>query len=103
MPPQGWLGRWDRDGDYLGIFEHRLGSFLRESGFEPSAIIRMWHDRGWLRTNPGRRTLRVRFPDGENPTLIAIQRSSLCESLGIDDDEPPETSPNQQPSPRIAR
>ena len=77
--PREYVGRWDNNRQpaaesdrHLGILPHKLDEILLEGGFEPSAIRRMWFDRGWLRHNAGRRTLRVRMGEGSGTSVVAI-------------------------------
>lgn len=98
-PLHGWAGRWqigatrgpslttgrapDPD-ECLAIYPHRLDAVLAERGFEPAAIRRLWGDRGWLRFNDGRSTLRVRTGDGP-VEMVAIRRAAIHDIIGGDE------------------
>ncbi len=98
-PLHGWAGRWqvgaargpsltsrrapDPD-ECLAIYPHRLDAVLAERGFESAAIRRLWGDRGWLRFNDGRSTLRVRTVDGP-VEMVAIRRAAIHDIIGGDE------------------
>lgn len=79
QPHSGWAGRWEfnapHDG-YIGLFPHVLDAILENAGFEPEPIKRLWHDRGWMRETPGKRSYRTRV-DGEIVSLCAIRREAI--------------------------
>lgn len=88
-PPQGWLGRWDRDtGDdkkpdlvperwpWLGVTRPALDAELERVGFDPAAIVSTWGDRGWLEISNGRRTVPTRVA-GELVRVVAIRREVI--------------------------
>ncbi len=92
MPPHGgWWGRWDRgelpmpqrsEGEstwsWIGFLPHVLDQLLSEGGFEPTSIIRTWHDRGWLRVTheAARRQYKARLGKG-TVWFVAIRRQAL--------------------------
>jgi putative DNA primase/helicase len=82
-PYSGWAGRWDSGitWEYIAFVQHRLKEFLMQFNYEPEAVIRAWHDRGWLLTDKGRRQKQVRL-DGEATWTIAIRRSAIDEMEG---------------------
>ncbi|MFH2064756.1 MAG: DUF927 domain-containing protein [Pseudomonadota bacterium] len=49
QPHQGWLGRWDDDGD-LCFLTSVLQKILEDRGYEPNSILREWKSKGWLNT-----------------------------------------------------
>jgi DNA primase catalytic core len=81
VPHAGWAGIWEREEvwDSLNFFTHRLTALLEAQKYEPDAIIRTWKDRGWLNTNEGKYTRRMRF-EGRLTLFYSVQRSAL-ESL----------------------
>lgn len=85
-PFQGYAGRWDNSGswEYIAFLPHRLNELLLSFGYEPEAIIRTWHDRGWLVTDKGknRRQKRVRMDNDQRPWTIAVRRGVVEEMDG---------------------
>jgi hypothetical protein len=108
QPYGGWAGRWDngRDGrqptdedgagwrpdpdswDWIGLFPQKVKALLRDAGFEPVAIIRIWKDRGWLKcSDVGRGTNRTQFKTRvgtESAWLIAIKHAAVKEVERVD-------------------
>lgn len=85
-PLQAVSGRWDRDDEWklLAFFPHKLKTILSDGGFDADAIVRTWHDRGWLETDanePKRHTKRMRI-QGSNARAICIHRSAIEEVAG---------------------
>ena len=72
IPPQGWAGRWDSGSswEYIAFVVHRLKELLRQFDFEPEAVIRGWHDRGWLLTDKNRRQKQVRLEGEQTLDLL---------------------------------
>ena len=86
VPTTGWVGRWHVTGrlgepECLAIYPHRLEQILKERDFEPTAIRRQWKDRGWLRTNDAKTTLKVRH-DNVTTEMVAIRWDSIREVMG---------------------
>ena len=86
VPSQGYAGKWDMRSDwsYIAFLPHRLNDLLSDFGYEPEAVIRAWHDRGWLATDKGnnRRQKRVRLDNEQRPWTIAIRREAVEEVDG---------------------
>jgi hypothetical protein len=87
-PAGGWAGRWELDGvrndpneGFIAFFPHKLDEILRAGGFEPVPIQRLWHDRGWLKVEDGRRRFRVRLGGPLTP-VVAIRRQAVEEVDG---------------------
>ncbi len=85
-PVQGISGRWENSDDWqlLAFFPHKLKAILSDGGFDADAIVRTWHDRGWLETDanePKRHTKRMRI-QGANARAISIHRSTIEEVAG---------------------
>jgi hypothetical protein len=55
---------------------HKLDEVLRNGGFEPEPIRRLWHDRQWLKVTAGKRTYRTRV-GSELVYLVAIGRNAI--------------------------
>lgn len=77
-PNGGWLGFWEAGSEdtweFLAFYPGALRDFLHGQGFEPQAIIRQWHEAGWLDTNePKRMTGRVRELGGR-PRMVILPR-----------------------------
>jgi len=72
-PMNGWLGRWDNG--WIGFSRQPLVDELRRVGYDAEACIRLWGERGWLKTNAersqGRGTLKTRI-DGEATRVVAV-------------------------------
>lgn len=78
-PSAGWAGRSQLDSgneDYIGFLPHKLDEVLRNGGFEPEPIRRLWHDRQWLKVTAGKRTYRTRV-GRELVYLVAIGRNAI--------------------------
>jgi len=80
QPHGGWLGRWQSRGqdgvEYLAIYEHKLDEALHERNFSPAAIRRLWKDAGWLKTEDGKTTLRVRVRGRKTP-VVALRWDAI--------------------------
>lgn len=85
QPLGGWAGRWDADDgwDSVALFPARVRSILLEQDFsaaDAEAAIRLWRDRGWIRTEAGAdgkvRHPRVRVA-GSTQRLVVIDREAL--------------------------
>lgn len=51
---------------------------LQSNGHQPEAVLRLWHERGWLRTTDGRRTCRVtRAADPGMPRCYVWSRAAM--------------------------
>ena len=87
-PVGGWAGAWRRDGDvpagatdsakwkWIAFIPTVLNEVLRKNGFDAEAIVRNWHDRGWLAGNKGRRQRKVRIQK-ELVMMTAIRREAF--------------------------
>ncbi len=86
-PSGGWAGQWDQrdDWQFVAFYPGVLNRILTDGKFEVPAIQRTWKDKGWLRTNPGRNTLRMRV-EGKQESMIAITRAAIDHVMGSDDD-----------------
>lgn len=73
--PQGWLGAVVDDprakAKYVAFDDAGLDRFLRDAGFNPSAMIAGWKARGWLVCDEGARTKKVMI-DGVRARLVCI-------------------------------
>lgn len=90
-PSQRWAGRWDagawenHNGDaFLGFLPHKLDQVLKDGGFEPEPIRRLWQDRGWLRVTQGRSVYRARMSGASPAYLVAIEATAIRQALGED-------------------
>jgi hypothetical protein len=72
-------GAGDGEG-YLGLFPDRLFEVLRQAGFSGEAVVRTWHDRGYLRCtregNVERTRLKVKVA-GNTCWVVAVRRSVI--------------------------
>jgi hypothetical protein len=91
-PLHGWAGRWDagprghEPWSWIGFYQHRLEEVLTEGGFNAKSVIRMWHDRHWLRVDrDGRHQYRTQVA-GSSTRLIAIERAAIIEVTGVADE-----------------
>jgi len=69
VPLQGFVGRWIHHvtigdpHDCRVVYVQVVNDLLTSAGFEPQSMKRMWRDRGWTTTNPGKTTLKIRVTD----------------------------------------
>lgn len=77
---EGWAGKWDKGDDwrYIGFLHHRLKSVLTAAGYEADPTIRLWKDRDWLMTDPGRPSLTAKV-DGAAVRVIALKREACSD------------------------
>ena len=81
-PSNGWLGKWslesrsDNSEEALAIYPHALRKALDDEGYAYAAIIRLWKDSGWLRTEEDKTTIRVSI-EGQSSAMVAIRRSVI--------------------------
>ena len=50
-PHNGWAGVWrtnNENWDYIAFIPNNIRSLLKDQGFDPEAIIKIWTERGWL-------------------------------------------------------
>lgn len=74
-PPATYLGRWDQ-GQYIAIYPHRARSELTQMGYSPEAVFQSWRDRGWIKTDEGRLTHKMRC-GGVSQGMIFIQWAAV--------------------------
>jgi len=70
-PFQGWFGRWG--GGQVAIRPELLRRELEGWGYTSDAILRTWHQRGWLLTDSGRKTKKVRFQDSTTNMIVLTE------------------------------
>lgn len=111
QPARGWAGRWDRHaGEFdptansaervmprwlvIGFVPSRLEEILREAGYEPIAILRLWRNRDWLQLDSdGQHNRRMRLGHGRGAPsmrMVAIRRAAFEEVEECSLDEPRE-------------
>ncbi len=58
-------GQW-KEGEYLGIYPHKLAEILRNEKFSERAILRTWAEKGWIKCEGGKFTCsrNARIEDG---------------------------------------
>ncbi|MBE9470775.1 MAG: DUF927 domain-containing protein, partial [Chloroflexi bacterium] len=80
-PTSGWLGYWEAsadDGwDILAFFPGAIRKFLDDQGFEPYAVIRQWHEAGWLRGSEADRASSRVAQLGGKPRMIVLRRDTV--------------------------
>ena len=78
LPPlRGYVGRWDKVGEWIGIMPQILSEVLSELKYEEDAIIRSWKDRGWLITDIDNRNVKKIKILLDKPRLVTIRRSAI--------------------------
>jgi len=78
QPLGGWAGRWDPDGDFIGFRAERLDVVLRAGGFNSTATIRGWGERGWLLRDNSSGKFRHRVRLGEELAwVVAITAETI--------------------------
>jgi hypothetical protein len=93
-PPSGtWRGVWDNatPGAPLCVGKAALCDELRKKGWTPEDILKGWDARGWLVTDPGRRTKRVSLLGQQLPHYVFTPEA--LEAAGMtrtDADSPPQ-------------
>lgn len=90
QPLPGWAGRWDEEEGWKSIafLPHKLRAVLMEAGFEPEAIIRIWHERGWLLTDGNQnRTQKLIRMDGERAWCVVVSQSAFEQPEGRQDSD----------------
>lgn len=58
-------GQW-KEGEYIGVYPHKLAEVLRSEKFSERAILKSWAEKGWLKCEGGKFTCsrNVRIEDG---------------------------------------
>jgi len=77
-PSKGWAGAWDTGEWEMIVFKPEcLHSILRHLGYEPAAVLPLWHEREWMKSNEaGRDTYRVSV-EGERTRWLAVRRTAI--------------------------
>ena len=79
QPNRGWAGKWDHeDWDRISFVPQCLERVLKYHGFDPGAVLPLWHERGWTLTSEGRTTSRVRIA-GAPVRVISLSREAVDE------------------------
>lgn len=74
----GWAGRWDGDLTELVWMPNVLGSVLAQRGHEYESTVKVWKERGWLRTDSkGHATPMVRVDKGRSNRCIVIREEAV--------------------------
>ena len=88
-PTQGWAGKWDikASGDDTATWTEvaflplRIDAVLREGGYEPHSVIRVWKERGWLHTEKEKdgtvRTERRTRLGEDSPRMVVITNAAV--------------------------
>jgi putative DNA primase/helicase len=90
-PTLGWAGRWDGGRSSGGstwteiaFLPIRIHAVLRDEGYEPDSVIRIWKGRGWLHTQTDKdgtvRTERRTRLGRDNPRMVVITRAAVREA-----------------------
>lgn len=85
-PVKGWLGRWDKDANWsqVAFMGTQLRAQLKTFGYDVSATLRTWNDRGWLATdNLGRNQKHVVI-EGSKVSCYCLKRTAIESELGIE-------------------
>ena len=85
-PYSGWAGRWDDDHhwDHIAYLRKPLQDRLEAFGYDASATIRTWADRGWLMPDAKGRKQRQTRIDGAVTSCYCLRRAVLESELGLD-------------------
>lgn len=95
IPFGGHVGHWSHTStigephECRVVYVQTVNELLTQEGHEPQSLKRMWRDRGWTTTNPGKTTLKVRV-GGSMADVIAIPVRVIAELM--DDEAPPNSS-----------
>ncbi|BEQ16172.1 hypothetical protein FAK_32380 [Desulfoferula mesophila] len=82
-PHQGWAGVWNKDNwDYIGFVGKSLRERLKQAGFDETAIIRTWKDRGWLEIPPQNNQKQCKI-NGNPVRCYCLKRSAIEKQLGL--------------------
>lgn len=81
IPAGGWLGRWDFGDDwtFIAFYPPLLKKILTDLHYEPEGIVSGWQERGWLDTEPGRRTKSTRCGN-DRTHMIVIRKAAILEA-----------------------
>lgn len=85
-PSGGWAGRWDDDHkwDHIAYLRKPLEERLERFGYDVSATVRTWADRGWLNLDAKGRMQRQTRIDGAVSGCYCLRRDVLESELGLD-------------------
>ncbi len=106
IPARGWLGAGPlprvpadrrKSEDLLAIHTHVLDGALKERGFSPDAIKKLWQDAGWLQTDRGRQTKKIRIDGTSVAPMVAIRRAVINEMMVDTEEQPIERPPRCRP------
>ncbi|MCF6147323.1 MAG: DUF927 domain-containing protein [Candidatus Kuenenia sp.] len=68
-------GQW-KEGEYIGIYPHKLAEVLRSEKYSERAILRSWAEKGWIKREGGKftcsRTVRIEEGVTKNRRLTLI-------------------------------
>ncbi len=57
---------------------------MRSAGYEPEAVINVWHDRKWLTTDVGRRQKKIRLVG--KPLRMFVMKASVAQALNAEEE-----------------
>jgi hypothetical protein len=85
-PSGGWAGRWDdaHKWDHIAYLRKPLEERLERFGYDVSATVRTWADRGWLNLDAKGRMQRQTRIDGAVGGCYCLRRDVLESELGLD-------------------
>ena len=85
-PPGGWLGAWSRllSWKYLAVLPTELRAVLDRHRFDTDAVLRVWHERGWLLGDGTHRTRKVTVGERKE-RCYAISREACMLVQGEDE------------------
>lgn len=83
----GWAGTWKAPefGTDLCFFQDRLRDVLEDYGHTAEAILNQWAERGWLKVDSGKKTVkRVRCHTGERMYMVVFSDEAMELVFGSD-------------------
>ena len=80
QPHQGWLGRWDYEGD-LALISSVLKKLLESRGYEPNAVLREWKAKRWLKTSGEKKGISRKMKIGDKRVRCYLIKRRIVEKL----------------------
>jgi hypothetical protein len=85
-PKRPWIGRWDINGSFVGIFQTHVTDLLERAGHSPvDGIFKSWIERGWIEQDAkGKKAAKVVRFAGQSARLMCFKLHEITKVLGYD-------------------